>query len=117
MSETSKIANQRNQAQNTIIQAGTSYYDARSGGWNLNVGSGPRIFTTPPINFDSPFDQPPLCSISLNAEDIDHEHNARLRVQITPKSVTNTSFTVDIMTWDDSEIWGAGISWLAIAQN
>ncbi len=85
-------------------------------GWNLHeagedCAQAPRVFTVDVI-FGMPFVLPPVIQVSLTGFDLDQAHTARLKV--TAKDITAEGFKVDITTWEDSRVYFAEFTWLAI---
>ncbi|KAF8251470.1 hypothetical protein K440DRAFT_637435 [Wilcoxina mikolae CBS 423.85] len=63
------------------------------------------------IKFDYAFDKCPNVVIWLNQLDLDTGHIIRIKTYAS--DITTTDFTIHIDTWDDSIIYGAGVSWIA----
>lgn len=47
---------------------------------------------------------------------IDSEKSANVRLNIFPENITVNGFSIRIVTWSDSKIYGFGASWFAYAE-
>jgi len=95
------------------IQAGTVSYGYLSPGiiWNLNSGSGERIFTSPDIRFPTPFSTKPTIIVALYG--VDAGNGANLRLTVTTSDVEPEEFNAEFKTWGDSVIYTVWVSWMA----
>lgn len=69
------------------------------------------------IHVDFPagkFSNPPEVLVMLNMLDTEQAINTRLSVYST--NITVNGFDVGIQTWDDSKVFGVGITWFAYAE-
>ncbi|WP_125152645.1 H-type lectin domain-containing protein [Clostridium rectalis] len=92
------------------IRNGQAYYDKTIGGWNLLTGDGIRDYYTT-ISFKESFTKIPNIMLALSGVDIINKHNSRIKVYVD--NVTTHDFTICIHTWGDTEIYGAGVCWIA----
>lgn len=76
-------------------------------------GQGPRALELA-VRFQRPFATPPLVSLGLSG--IDSSHSENLRFNITAESVSEAGFVIRFVTWDDTRIARASISWTAIGK-
>ncbi len=65
-----------------------------------------------PILFTRIFKNAPAIQTGLSG--IDCDHSANLRINIQARDVTENGFTLRIVTWEDTRIARAAISWSAI---
>jgi hypothetical protein len=79
--------------------------------WDLNVGTGERIFRSPDIPFDPPFVAPPNVALALSGIDSDQATN--LRVEVYPHDVEAGEFNIVVKTWDETVLYGVWITWIA----
>ena len=63
------------------------------------------------IRFSAGFQSSPKVTTSLDRIDADKNNN--LRIDCSAKDVTRSGFTISIITWADSKIYGAACSWIA----
>lgn len=87
-----------------------------SEGWNLSDAS-PEVIEDPRsysirVLFESPFVLPPVVQLSLTGFDVDQRDSARIR--LSAEEISTTGFTVKIITWHDTRIYGVDFSWLAL---
>ena len=87
------------------FQFGTFHTEQDHIAWNV------RHLTSRKIVFGRPYETPPKIVVWLNALDLCRDHNERVMAFAT--DITTTGFTVHINSWDDTRLFGAGISWFA----
>lgn len=97
------------------IQSGARYcgpyfYSARDTDWNLIGNSGNRTWATT-ITFATPFASAPSVNPHIMAFHILNGSPQRLGVGVA--SITTTGFQLQINTWDDSQIAGVAVGWIA----
>lgn len=64
------------------------------------------------IKFSKPFAAVPKVSVALNLTDSDKGWNTRLKVYAT--DIDTEGFTLHADVWNDTRMYGCGVSWLAI---
>lgn len=64
------------------------------------------------FQFAEPFREPPALTLGVIGIDCDQAHN--LRYSVTAQNLTKTSFDVVFVTWGDTRIARASVSWQAI---
>ncbi|KAF2149985.1 hypothetical protein K461DRAFT_281245 [Myriangium duriaei CBS 260.36] len=79
--------------------------DVRS--WNE-----PRERTGAWVKFEKEFERAPTVLAALDM--LDAAGNADLRVKVTVEEVSTTGFKWGLDTWDDSTLYAAGASWIAL---
>lgn len=72
----------------------------------------PRLRTTGQVNFKVRFAQVPTVLAALNM--IDAAGNADLRVKLSITEVDHVGFRWTLETWNDSTLYSAGASWIAL---
>ena len=72
----------------------------------------PRPKTSARVKFRQRFTQPPTVQAALNM--IDAAGNADLRVDLKIENIDREGFTWILETWDDSTLYAAGASWIAL---
>jgi hypothetical protein len=82
-------------------------------GYNLHENTGQRAMTIE-INFEKPYEVKPKVIISVTQLDADKGSNSRYNVEVL--SVSRDGFTVKILTWSDSKIFGISGYWLAYTE-
>ena len=78
----------------------------------LLTGQGVREFDSA-IIFDRPFRRTPTIAVALQRMDVINKANTRILVKTS--AVTTTGFTLTLRTWGNTQIWSAGASWIAYA--
>ena len=91
------------------IKSGVFSANTGDPGWTLDQGSGLRTFDKN-IDFPGSFPVTPSVVVSLNHIDAYKDWNLRIRVHVV--AVNTTSFTVRFETWADTQIFGAGCSYI-----
>jgi len=86
--------------------------DKNSPGWQLHEGEGMRIFPLT-VTFAKEMPSKPAVIVSLTHIDASDDYN--LRVQVEVDNATTTGWNGRFVTWGDSQIFGLGASWIAIA--
>ncbi len=77
------------------------------------VGEGDRHIDIP-IRFVTPFKTTPLVQAGLSG--IDSDQNANLRFNMEIRDLTESGFTLRMVTWDNTRIARASASWSAIGE-
>lgn len=72
----------------------------------------PRVLTTAKVKFKQRFDKTPTVLAALNM--LDCAGNADLRVKLAISDVNREGFKWTLETWDDSTLYAAGASWIAL---
>lgn len=115
-----------NLGQSGFVQSGTEYQDHKDPAWKLHQGGNlssvingfPALRTfRKVVHFEIEFDATPIVFISTNwidAKPGGSPNTANVRINTQIVSVDRHDFTFEIMTWDQSLVWGLGISWLAL---
>jgi hypothetical protein len=84
-------------------------------GWNLSEAPDDvetcRQFTLT-VPFATPFFFPPVVHAGLTGFDIDQGTSSRLAVTVT--NITSEAFDVVLTTWQNTLVYSAEISWIAI---
>lgn len=95
------------------MQSGTVNFGYTTPGikWPLSTGSGSRSFTSPDIQFPTPFSTTPTVIVALSGVDADKKSN--LRLTVTTDDVESEEFNLVVNTWSDSEIYAVWVSWIA----
>jgi hypothetical protein len=96
------------QMQSGIISYGYLYPGIN---WTLNAGTGSRSFTTPDIQFPTPFTTTPTVIITLCG--VDAGSNANLRLTVDTSDIEPSEFNAVFNTWGDSVIYTVWVSWIA----
>ncbi|KAI5927880.1 hypothetical protein F4810DRAFT_161261 [Camillea tinctor] len=66
------------------------------------------------INFPKEFKYPPRVMVSMTSADVSKEHN--FRVAVYPTNIDQWGFTVNADSWSDTQLWSAGVSWMAVGE-
>jgi hypothetical protein len=97
------------------ILSATAQAGVLTEGWNLSESpSDPetcRQFTLT-IPFAYPFSYPPVVQVGLTSFDIDQGTSSRLTTTVT--NITAEAFDVVFTTWQNTLVYSAQVSWLAI---
>jgi hypothetical protein len=96
-----------------LINTGVIFYPASSGGGSCTDVRPQRAVITFSPAFDSA-SPPPNFTAAISNFDIDHTTNARITVQVV--SVTPSQATVDLVTWCDTILYAARVSYMALGQ-
>ncbi len=94
----------------THIQTGRVHDDFHTEGWTLLNGSGGRTYSIH-VDFETPFENPPVVHTSLAHMDIDNTTGIRLSTYT--ENITNSGFDVVLYTWDNTRVYGATVMWIA----
>lgn len=78
--------------------------------WSISEGKGRRVFRIY-ITFSENFSEPPKVVVGISYFDIIKEANSRLKVKVA--EIDNKGFYLQIQTYWDSQIWAAGVNWVA----
>lgn len=86
-------------------------------GWNLAETPSPEAFAVArvfafDVAFSTAFESTPLVHVALTGFDLDQRDSARLQTAV--KNVSPFGFTVEIITWHDSRVYGVDLSWFAL---
>jgi len=96
----------------TQVESGNWGVNTDSHGYTLNKNKGERVVTVN-VSFDVPFDVKPEIVLSVTALDADQK--TPVRYNVSPMSISRDGFTIQIKTWEDTEIFGIAGTWLAHA--
>jgi hypothetical protein len=66
------------------------------------------------VDFPKPFDTTPIVNAGLSLIDASKDSNLRIWVRVT--EIELTGFTIAILTWDDTRLAQACVSWTAIGE-
>lgn len=77
--------------------------------WHLNTGAEDRS-SSYFISFPEEFYKVPSVMVVLKEL---ASSGDTVRITVNVLDITKEGFTVEFSTWGDSQVWGAGISWLA----
>ena len=97
------------------MEMGSYQFDPgyKKGKWELGHDSGHgRRKHTIPIKFQTTFLASP--NVFLSIRRLDHSRRQEVRFDIEAVDIKKDGFTLCIKTWEDSEVYGAGVCWLAI---
>jgi hypothetical protein len=77
-----------------------------------------RVTVTKAVNFDPPFKTQPRVSVSLQLIDLgDPKDSCKInRLKVYARQITPKGFEMCFETWDDSVVWNAAASWIAIGE-
>lgn len=92
------------------IESGRMWVDKNDTEWKLLHGTGKRTCDKH-INFGQSFSKRPRIVLGLTYADFINDHNHRIKVYA--RDITSHGFTIEIETWADTHIWGAGVDWMA----
>ena len=92
------------------IENGRMWANKENPEWCLLEGEGVRTYDKH-IDFSESFSEPPKVVLGITYTDFinDSAH----RIQAYTKDITVHGFSIEIKTWGDTHIWGAGVNWLA----
>jgi len=96
-----------------VISAADELFNHVDGNLPMWAGDGDRSVRVQ-FYFTAPFDQPP--AMTLGVVGIDCDHNANLRYRLEAETIGKTGFEAVMVTWGDTHIARASISWQAIGQ-
>jgi hypothetical protein len=94
----------------------SSRSDIASGTFNTNdirSSDRPQPENSASVTFDASFEAPPRVFMALNNLDIDRSANARVRLSTEDVGPTGMSWHID--SWSDTKLYGAGASYIAMA--
>lgn len=101
----------RNQSQTLRVEHGVWEGTAKdTPGWSILEGKGERTFRTY-IRFYQGFSAAPKIVVGLSYFDIIRKANSRLNAKVA--EVDPNGFYLDLYTCLDSQIWAAGVNWVA----
>lgn len=95
------------------VQSGT-WFSGVGEGFTLDKGSGERVVLIS-VEFPKPFEKKPMVVVGVNQVDADKTTNLRYKVEAT--SVSRDGFSIKIITWGDTKIFGIGGFWIAHQTN
>jgi hypothetical protein len=77
-----------------------------------------RVTVTKDVNFDPPFKTQPRVSVGLQLIDLgDPKDPAKIhRLRVYARKTTPKGFEMCFETWDDSVVWNAAASWIAVEE-
>ena len=96
-----------------VISASDELFNHFDGDLPMWAETGDRSLTVK-FEFSAPYHEPP--SLTLGVVGIDCDHARNLRYNITAGAISRTGFEVTMVTWDDTRIARASISWQAIGK-
>ena len=100
-----------NQTQTLRVEHGVWEGTARdTPGWSILEGKGERTFRTY-IRFSQGFSAAPNVVVGISYFDIIRKSNSRLNAKVA--EVDPNGFYLDLYTCLDSQIWAAGVNWIA----
>ena len=79
-----------------------------------NIGSGRRT-TVKHVKFSTKFESLPEVYIAISGFDLINDSNHRLRVY--PTNITESGFTCNIETWENTSVYAASVQWFAYKAN
>ncbi len=91
-------------------QTGTQQFRFFQTGHPFEVGFGRRK-DTKYVQFSSPFDMPPSIFLSLVLIDLSNKSNDRVSTKAS--EITCQGFLLTLETWENSQVYGVDVSWLA----
>jgi hypothetical protein len=99
------------------VNLGVSHFGARDDDWNLLEGCGSRAYYRR-VEFSRPFSRPPCVEVSIKSLDAIASDCCsdplNTRVHVGACCVDHTCFWLEVTTWDNSKIWGIGVTWIAV---
>jgi hypothetical protein len=95
------------------IESGKVWPNKTDPEWRLLEGEGERTYDKY-IDFKESFSKTPQIVIGISYLDI--VEGSSHRIQVYAKDITIHGFSVEIKTWADTHIWGAGAGWLAYGE-
>ena len=78
--------------------------------WDLHTGEGDRRYDEL-VKFDPPFLVKPKVTAAIRG--VDFLEGGGHRVHVGVKDVDLDHFQWEIVTWGDTKIWGAAVTWIA----
>jgi hypothetical protein len=78
-----------------------------------------RVVVTKDVNFDQPFKSQPQVTVCLQKIDLgDPKDPSRInRLSVYARKVTPKGFEMCFETWDDSVVYNAAASWIAVGES
>jgi hypothetical protein len=75
-----------------------------------------RRWVDVPVTFDTPFARAPRVVVSLQKIDLGDPFGHSInRLTVSAENVARTGFQLRFETWEDSKVYGAAASWIAIS--
>ena len=99
----------------TKIQKGEYEADFFNPDYTYMFNSTGYRLCTQHINFEEKYEKIPKVIVSIYKLDTDRVAN--LRVEARVDNIDNYGFDFTIITWDDSQIYSVGISWISFIKN
>ncbi|CAH0055465.1 unnamed protein product [Clonostachys solani] len=87
------------------------------GSWHTNdvrSWQKPEEKTSGRVNFSQKFSQVPKVTVSLRSVDTNKDYNTRVKVYTS--DIDKTGFTIHADSWSNTQLYSAGVSWVAIGQ-
>lgn len=103
----SKLAND---VKISVVDTGYYYAHSSMANWNLTQGTGERIYRVH-ATFGKKFSAPPAVTVSLSSFDLSPTYGQRLAVYA--ENITKDGFDIVVLTWADTVVYAAGVTWLA----
>lgn len=97
---------------NGVQYLGMDYVGANDAGWNLIGPVGSRIFSKR-INFGSAFGVGTISVLTAVISVYMLDSSQGLRLDVKPVSIDVNGFTLQVCTWDNCQIKGLGVQWIA----
>lgn len=102
-----------NEATLTWIEHKGDAKDLQTGWWQAGMGSNAQpIFAANRISFNTPFDEPPTIVVWLHYLDL-RPNTQQWRVHTYTTNVARDAFTLNVESWAGSQIYKAGVTWIA----
>lgn len=105
------------QFQTGIVFCGLNYFTANDTNWNLMGSSGPRTFQKH-VTFPTAFlTTPVFVYVAVQSFYIIEDGcTMKLSVGVNGSTITASGFDVQVYTWDQCQVAGCGVSWIAGVQ-
>lgn len=97
--------------------ANLSRFVIDEGSWstsNVRSWQQPQEKTSGRVNFSQKFNQVPKVTVSLRSLDTNKDYNTRVKVYTS--DIDKTGFTIHADSWSNTQLYSAGVSWVAIGQ-
>ncbi|KAI8965194.1 hypothetical protein F5Y11DRAFT_313212 [Daldinia sp. FL1419] len=99
------------------VLASTPVPRIECGLWNtgeVRSWQNPSSKTVARIDFSKEFKTAPTVTTGMSSADVSRDAN--FRVSVYPNKIDTRGFTVNVDGWDDTVIYSAGVSWVAIGE-
>lgn len=105
-----------NDATLTWIEHKEDAKDVQTGWWQqfLSGNNTTQRGVTNRVTFNTPFDEPPVVVLWLHYLDL--RSNSQWRIHTYATGVSRDAFTINIESWNTSQIYKAGVTWIAYKQ-